>query len=129
MMLQVVWQVLRDGDWASKQSLREASGVDDNTINRIISFLDRWDFVDVQRSPELLIRRKPGAISPEETFALLTEMVAASPLSKRPKLAERVACRICNGRELSFVGGNEVECDHCHEKQWYAIEMDYSSGI
>jgi len=122
MTLQAVWQALRDGGWASKQSLREASGVDDITINQIISFLDRWDFIDILQSPELLIRRKPGAISPQETFALLTEMATTSQLTKRPKLAERVACRLCNGRKLSFVGKNEVECNQCHEKQWYAIE-------
>ena len=124
MTLQAVWLALRDEGWVSKQSLREASGLDDNTLNRIINFLDRWDFVEVQRSPELLIRRKSGGISPQETFDLLIGMATASPLTMRPKLAERVACRLCNGRELRFVGENEVVCNHCHEKQWYAIE-DY----
>jgi hypothetical protein len=123
MPLEAVWQILENGKWESKQALREASGVDDDTLSRIINFLNRWNFVDIQRSPELLVRRRPEAISPVETFDLLRAITDSSSIpTTRPRLAERVACRVCNGRDLKFVGINEVECTGCHEKQWYAIE-------
>ena len=127
MTLEVVWQLLETGRWASRQALKEASGVDDDTLNRIINFLNRWSFVDVRRSPEILVRRRPGAISPLATFALLKSLTQ-DQTNTHPKLAERVACRVCNGRSLSFIGGNEVECDQCKETQWYVIERK-SFGI
>jgi hypothetical protein len=119
--LEAVWQLLENGRWESKQALREASGVDDDTINQIINFLSRWAFVDVQRSPEFLVRRRSGVISPMETFDFL-RLITQHPSTTRAKIAERVACRVCNGRRLSLIGVNEVECGQCNEKQWYAIE-------
>jgi hypothetical protein len=119
--LQAVWRALENGGWASKRALRDASGLDDDTINQIINFLNRWEFVDIQHSPDFQVRRKPGTISPLETFQLLNEMTTA-PVTPRRKLAERFACRACYGRNLNHVGPNEVECGRCHEKQWYAIE-------
>ena len=127
MTLEVVWQLLETGRWASRQALKEASGVDDDTLNRIINFLSRWSFVDVRRTPEILVRRRSGAISPIATFALLKSL-SQEPTNIHPKLAERVACRVCNGRRLSFIGENEVECDQCKETQWYIIERK-SFGI
>jgi hypothetical protein len=123
--LETVWQILESDQWKSQTSLRELCGVDDDTLTNIINFLTRWEFVDVQRSPELLVRRKPGAISPVETFHLLQGFTQGLP-STRDKLAERVACRVCSGRELSFIGVNEVECNRCHERQWYTIEAGES---
>ena len=123
MTLESVWEVLENGKWKSKQALKEASGVDDTTLGLIVSFLDRWNFVDIRRSPELLIRRKRGVVSPVKTFDLLSVISAGQsiPITRR-RLAERVACHVCNGRALNLVGVNEVECARCHEKQWYAIE-------
>jgi len=121
MTLEVVWQLLETGRWASRQALKEATGVDDDTLNRIINFLSRWSFIDVRRTPEVLVRRRSGAISPVATFALLKSL-SGNQTSNRPKLAERVSCRICNGRKLSFIGENEVQCDQCKETQWYIIE-------
>jgi len=121
MTLEVVWQLLETGRWASRQALKEATGVDDDTLNRIINFLSRWSFIDVRRTPEVLVRRRSGAISPVATFALLKSLSGNQTIN-RPKLAERVSCRICNGRKLSFIGENEVQCDQCKETQWYIIE-------
>jgi len=124
MTLEGVWEVLENGRWESKQALREASGVDDNTLSRIINFLDRWDFVEIQRTPDLLVRRRPGAISPVETFNLLRSINGGlSVPSRHRRLAERVACRVCGGRNLTLVNANEVECVRCHEKQWFALEI------
>jgi len=123
MTLESVWAILENGEWESKQALREASGDDEDTLSRIINFLHRWNFVDIQNSPNLLVRRKPGTISPLETFDLLRAITNhPSPSSTRRKLAERVACRVCGERNLRFIGANEVECARCHEKQWFALE-------
>jgi hypothetical protein len=122
MTLEVVWQILEDGRWESKEALRKASGLDDDTLTTIINFLNRWNFVDVERSPELLVRRKPTSISPIETLELLREITTPSQVQSNNLLAERLACRVCSGRDLSFIGINEVECNQCHEKQWYAME-------
>jgi hypothetical protein len=117
-----VWRNLESGKWKSEAALREACGADDATLIRIINFLTRWEFVDTKRSPELLVRRKPGSISPLETFEVLSRLADGSPTpTARPRFAERVACGACGSRELGFVGVNEVECNRCHEKQWYTI--------
>jgi hypothetical protein len=124
MNLESVWTVLENGSWESKQALGEASGLDEDELTRIIAFLDRWNFVDVQTSPEQLVRRRPGAVSPVETFQVLRAISAEPVPSTRHRLAERVACYACAGRDLSFVRRNMVECVRCHKKQWYAIEID-----
>ena len=123
--LEVIWRILENGRWTSKQRLKEASDVDDDTIDRIITFLDRWHFIDIRRSAGLLVRRKPGTISPVQTFDLLRELTGTMD----PKLATRIACRVCDGRKLSLVGVNEVECEECHEKQWYAISKQVSQTV
>jgi hypothetical protein len=121
--LETVWRILENGEWEPKATLKEASGVDDETLTNIINFLNRWNFVDIEQSPEMLIRRKPGAISPVETLSLLRQITDhLSPPTTGRRFAERVACRVCDGRDLSFIGANEVECNQCHEKQWYAAE-------
>ena len=120
-----VWRNLESGKWKSKAALREACGADDDTVTRIINFLTRWEFVDTKRSPELLVRRKPGALSPVETFEVLSRLSDGSPTqTARPRIAERVSCGACGSRDLGFVGVNEVECNRCHEKQWYAIVLE-----
>lgn len=125
MTLESVWQSLESGKWKSEAALRETCGADDDTLTRIINFLTRWEFVEIQPSPELLVRRKPGSVSPVETFEILRRLADESPTpTKRPKIAERMACRACGSRELGFVGVNEVECNRCHEKQWYAVVLE-----
>ena len=123
---QNVWDLLENYQWRSKQTLSEASSVDIDTLDRLINFLDRWGFVEIRRTPELLVRRGPGAVSVVETFNLLCSINRGLPDSGRRRVAERVACRVCGGRNLSSVGENLVECMECHEKQWFAVEVDES---
>ena len=128
MDLEHVWGLLKDEEWASKAELEAASGLDENTLNLMINFLNRWNFIDARRGPELQVRRRPTAISPIETFQLLstiTTQPATPPTTRR--IAERVACRSCGGRQLNPIGQNEVECITCREKQWYVLQGDYSS--
>ena len=125
--LEAVWQLLAKGGWNSKVALREASGFDDDTLDRIISFLNRWNLVEVQWTPELLLRRKPGTISPTVTADLLRYVIQGPDnLTANHILARRVACRTCGGRELIPIADNEVECNLCGEKQWCVIEADES---
>jgi len=120
-----VWRSLENGKWKSEVVLREACGADNDTLTRIINFLTRWEFVDIKPSPELLVRRKPGSVSPVETFEVLSRLADGSPKPATwSRVAERVVCRVCGSRELGFVGVNEVECNRCHEKQWYAIVLE-----
>lgn len=125
MTLEAIWEVLENGAWTSKRNLQESTGIDEDTLHRAINFLDRWNFIEIQRSPELLLRRKPGIISPLQTFDLL-RAVTTSDLadSNRRRLAQRVACRVCGGHDLAPIDKNEVECTQCHEKQWYSLEIE-----
>jgi Zn finger protein HypA/HybF involved in hydrogenase expression len=121
MTVQAIWEILENGNWESTRTIKETSGIDENTLQRIVNFLQRWNFIEVQESRGL-IRRKPGMISPLETFNLLRSIGTAEPASSHDWLAERVACRVCHGRILTPTGKNEVECTQCHEKQWSTIE-------
>ena len=124
--LQNVWDLLENDQWRSKQALSEASSVDIDTLDRLINFLDRWGFVEIRKTPELLVRRGSVAVSVVETFNLLRAINCALPESKSRGLVERVACRVCGGRNLSSVGVNLVECMECHEEQWFAVEVGES---
>jgi hypothetical protein len=126
MFVEAVWAALKDGAWTPTGTLKKALGLDDETLLRVVNFLDRWKFIDVHRSPELRIRRKVGTISPVTVFELLRGIIRkdleCEPHVGQRRLAERVACRTCQGQSFTFVGRNEVECLVCHERQWYAIE-------
>jgi Zn finger protein HypA/HybF involved in hydrogenase expression len=125
--LENVWEILEDGRWESKVTLEKISGIDDGSLNRIISFLNRWNFIEIKRTTELLVRRKPGTASPVQVFQLLSSIGSEQVTTeKRHMLAERVACRSCGGRQLEPIEDNEVECVTCHEKQWYTLEVDKS---
>ena len=121
-----MWANLKTDEWESSTQLEAASGYDAATIIRIIKFLKRWNFVDVETWPELRVRRKPNHLSPTETFEALFELRRESP--PLGVVAERVACRSCGGRELEFVQRNEVECVTCHEKQWYSVGREETLG-
>ena len=116
--LETVWDKLKENEWESRTELAAACGEDTASLTRIISFLDRWGFVDVEDWPELRVKRKSNAISPMETFQLFRELV---PTNFERVIAERIACRSCGGRKLRFIQRNQVECATCKEKQWYTV--------
>jgi len=111
--------------------LKEATGTDDATFTRVINFLTSWDFIESRTFPEFQLRRKQGAIDPLKTVEQLREITANRPplivTGGRRRIAERLACGICGGKSLSYVGGNVVECNRCHERQWYTIDLGQSS--
>ncbi len=124
--LETVWAAVPEERWESAETLGRTSGVDADTLKRVVDFLVRWDFVETERFPELRIRRKAGALSPVEVVGLLRTVTSTQPTplkqNGRARLAERVACRTCGNRNLTFLTENEVECTKCHERQWFAIE-------
>jgi len=136
MPVEDVWAALTEEKWQSFRALRNISGLDEDSLTRVVNFLVRWNFAESCRLRELHIRRKPGTISPPEIVALLhtlTQDRRVKTLSGQVGiLAERVACRICGGQAFIPLGGNQVECSHCGERQWYAIDKlkirNYSSS-
>ncbi len=126
MFLETVWAALPEERWETAEALERTSGVDEDTLKRVVNFLVRWDFVETRRFPDLRIRRKAGALSPVEVVGLLGAVTSTKPIqleqNGRARLAERVACIACGNRNLIFLTENEVECTKCHEKQWFAIE-------
>ena len=123
--LERVWRLLEDGEWGSKQTLSEASGLDYETLDPIIQFLTNWEFVDVERSPELLVRRRASVESPMEVAKTLQALaLSEDEPSNQRRVAERVACRVCGGRDLKFTDRNQVECTQCHETQWHTIQTN-----
>ena len=131
-VLDAIWSALPEGRWISRKALKEATATDEDTLTRVIHFLTRWNFIESRTSPELQLRRKEGAIDPLKTVDLLQEVTRAKGPSSiltsgRRRVAERLACRICGGKSLSYAGGNMVECNRCHERQWYAIDVGQSS--
>ena len=128
MNLDAVWEVLKDGRWESQTELEAASGVDGNTLIPVINFLDRWNFIEVRRDPQLQVRRRSSAISPVEVVQMLNSIAnqpTASPTVQT--VAERVACRSCGATQLKQTGQNELKCTQCHEKQWYKLERRNTS--
>jgi hypothetical protein len=126
MLVKDVWAVLTEEKWQSLQALRNMSGLDSDSLTRVVNFLVRWNLAECRQLQELHIRRRSGAISPMEIVALLHALTQDSRVKASSGqvgiLAERVACRNCGGRELIRLGGNKVECTHCGEQQWLAIE-------
>ncbi len=126
MFLEAVWSAIPELEWETPETLKKTSGLDEGTLRRTVDFLVRWEFVEVRQYPGLQIRRKPGAVSPVEIVSLLRSIGdEESPTpSGRVRIATRVACRTCGHRKLTLSGHNEVECATCHEKQWFALEID-----
>ncbi len=125
MTLDTIWAAIPERRWEFAEALNKTLGVDEQTFRRVVNFLVRWDFIEIEQSPELRIRKKAGALSPIEVVNLLSLVNSAKPRSKRnrrTRLAERVACRACGSLNLTHLAENEVECAKCHERQWFTIE-------
>lgn len=131
-VLDVIWSALPERKWISREALKEAAGTDEDTLTRIINFLTRWDFIESRASDsaEHQLRRREGAIDLLKAANLLQQVTAKGPsriVTGSRRVVERLACRICGGKSLSYAGGNMVECSRCHEQQWYAIDVSNSS--
>lgn len=132
MFLEAVWSALSEDHWLAASELKATSGADENTLMRVVDFLVRWNFAEIRKEPSLQMKRKPGAISPTDVVQVLRAAQETPQLKAAPsgafRLAERVACRICGGRRLRAISENDVECIKCHERQWYAIDINRGNG-
>lgn len=132
MFLEAVWSALSEDHWLAASELKATSGADENTLMRVVDFLVRWNFAEIRKEPSLQVKRKPGAISPTDVVQVLRAAQETPQLKAAPsggfRFAERVACRICGGRRLRATSQNEVECIKCHERQWYAIDINRGNG-
>jgi hypothetical protein len=129
MLLETVWSRLSEDRWLEAGELKAASGADENTLMRVVEFLVRWNFAEVRKEPNLQVKRRPGAISPTDVVRVLRAAQETPELKLAAsngvfRLAERFACRMCGGGRLRVTGRNEVECKRCHERQWYAIDVN-----
>jgi len=124
MFLESVWSAIPELEWESQETLKQTSGLDEGTLKQTVEFLARWEFVEIRQYPDVQIRRKPGALSPVQTVTLLRSI--DEPKSPEPsdgvRIATRIACRVCGCRNLTLTGHNEVECETCHEKQWFSLD-------
>ncbi len=124
MFLESVWSAIPELEWESQETLKQTSGLDESTLKQTVEFLARWEFIEIRQYPDVQIRRKPGAISPVQTVSLLRSIddPKSRERSDSVRIATRVACRVCGCRNLKATGENEVECETCHEKQWFALD-------
>jgi hypothetical protein len=127
MSIHAVWEAIPESEWATPDKIRKTSGLDEDRLNRILNFLIHWKFAETRNDPELHIRRRHGAMSPENVIGILQTMVNEDTVVRQPRtptnLAERVACQACGGHGFNFIEQNLVECTQCRERQWYAIEF------
>jgi hypothetical protein len=128
-----VWAALPDHGWVSCEALRESSGLDKETLSRIIGFLVKYDFIEAQDSAGLYVKRKTGRTSPMVVINLL-QSLSSSPTTQEPSkraeiVAERVACARCGSKCLKPRSENELECQSCHQRQWRFIRLSKSRTI
>ena len=126
LFLETVWSAIPELEWETPEAIKKTSGLDEGTLRQAVDFLVRWEFVEVKQYPGMQIRRKPGAVSPVEVVSVLRRIGEVKPPTPRGRvrIATRVACWACGQSNLTLSGQNEVECKNCHEKQWFAIEID-----
>ncbi len=126
MSLEDVWAALPTHEWVSCEALRESSGLDKESLSRVIKFLVKYEFVDARNNSGLYVKRKNGKPSPMVTINLLRSLASNSPVQEsamRPGIiAERVACKTCGSRYIKPIDKNQVECSNCHEHQWHFIQ-------
>jgi hypothetical protein len=128
MSLDAIWGSLPDVGWVATENIREATGLDEDRFNVFLNFLIRWKFVEAKTEPEYCVRRKTGVVSPMDVVQVLRTFTDAETgfqvSEERFRVAERVACRLCGHRDFRFLEQNLVECQRCHERQWYRLEFE-----
>jgi hypothetical protein len=124
--LEDVWAALPEERWESVDVVARASGLTRDVVDRCISFLVRWDFVESEYFPHLRVRRRLGVVSPTAVIKLLRSLVGIQESSSGNSkvIAERIACRICGSRQFKARGPNQVECCRCSERQWFRIKAN-----
>lgn len=74
MSLEVVWKALSKRKWMSSGTLKQLTGLNDETLSQVIGFLVGWDFAEERNSQELFVRRKDRRLSPLIANTLLRSL-------------------------------------------------------
>jgi predicted transcriptional regulator len=70
-MVDLMWHLMRDGEFYSPEDLANTLGQPTDTIVRILEFLARYKFIERMTKRELIFRKSPTGPSPNEAVKIL----------------------------------------------------------
>jgi len=80
-MVDLVWSLMRDGDFYTPADLANTLGQPTDTIVRILEFLARYKFAERVTKCELIFRKIPTSPSPSEAVKVLRMLEANAALN------------------------------------------------
>ena len=80
-MIDLVWSLMRDGEFYSPADLANTLGQPTDTIVRILEFLARYKFAERMTKRELIFRKIPNGPSPSEAAKILRTLSANAALN------------------------------------------------
>jgi hypothetical protein len=86
-MVDLVWSLMRDGEFYSPADLANALGQPTDTIVRILEFLARYKFAERVTKRELIFRKIPPGPSPGEAAKILRMLRANAALNHARQVA------------------------------------------
>jgi hypothetical protein len=86
-MVDLVWSLMRDGEFYSPADLANTLGQPTDTIVRILKFLARYNFAERMTKRELIFRKIPAGPGPSEAAKILRMLRANATLNKARQVA------------------------------------------
>jgi predicted transcriptional regulator len=86
-MIDLVWSLMRDGEFYSPADLANTLGQPTDTIVRILEFLARYKFAERMTKRELIFRKIPTGPSPNEAVKILRMLRANAALNRARQVA------------------------------------------
>jgi hypothetical protein len=86
-MIDLVWSLMRDGEFYSPADLANTLGQPTDTIVRILEFLARYKFAERMTKRELIFRKIPTGPSPSEAVKILRMLRANATLNHARQVA------------------------------------------
>jgi hypothetical protein len=80
-IIDLVWSLMRDGEFYSPADLANTLGQPTDTIVRILEFLARYKFAERMTKRELIFRKIPTGPSPGEAVKILRMLRANTALN------------------------------------------------
>jgi hypothetical protein len=80
-IIDLVWSLMRDGEFYSPADLANTLGQPTDTIVRILEFLARYKFAERMTKRELIFRKIPTGPSPGEAVKILRTLRANTALN------------------------------------------------
>ena len=80
-MVDLVWSLMRDGEFYSPADLANTLGQTTDTIVRILEFLARYKFAEQMTKRELIFRKAENAPSPGDALRVLRVVLADASAS------------------------------------------------